>query len=53
MFDALKRLWKDEDGLSTVEYVLLLVLIVIVGVTAWVTLGSNVNEAVGEVNNPD
>lgn len=29
-------------GLTTVEYALLLVLIVIVGVTAWTTLGGNV-----------
>ena len=50
MFDALKRLWNDEDGLSTVEYALLLVLIVIVGVTAWTTLGNNVSSKVGEVN---
>ncbi len=50
MFDALKRLWNDEDGLSTVEYALLLVLIVIVGVAAWTTLGNNVSAKVGEVN---
>ena len=51
MFDALKRLWTDEDGLTTVEYALLLVLIVIVGITAWQSLGGSVSDKVDEVNN--
>jgi Flp pilus assembly pilin Flp len=41
MCDALKRLWDDEDGLSTVEYVLLIILILIVGVTAWSVLDTS------------
>jgi Flp pilus assembly pilin Flp len=51
MVKSLKRLWSDEDGLTTVEYALLLVLIVVVAVTAWTTLGSNVNKAVSSVAN--
>jgi Flp pilus assembly pilin Flp len=51
MFELVKRLWHDEEGLSTVEYALLLVLIVIVGITAWQTLGSSVSTRVNEVNN--
>jgi len=50
MLKALKTLWKDDDGLTTVEYALLLVLIVIVGITAWQSLGSSVSSKVGEVN---
>ena len=51
MFDLVKRLWRDEEGLSTVEYALLLVLIVIVGITAWQTLGTSVSTKVATVNN--
>ena len=50
MFTAMKRLWQDEEGLTTVEYALLLVLIVIVGITAWSSLGSSVSSKVDEVN---
>jgi Flp pilus assembly pilin Flp len=51
MIESLKKLWKDEDGLTTVEYALLLVLIVVVAVTAWTTLGSNVTRKVNMVAN--
>ncbi|MET0285964.1 MAG: hypothetical protein ABW352_15890 [Polyangiales bacterium] len=40
----LHRLRNDERGLSTVEYVVLLVLIVAMAVAAWNSFGSNVNE---------
>ncbi len=50
MFKAFRKLWKDEEGLTTVEYALLLVLIVIVGITAWSTLGGSVSDKVDEVN---
>jgi Flp pilus assembly pilin Flp len=49
MFSALKKLYSDEAGLSTVEYALLLVLIVIAGVTAWQALGGKVSSQVGNV----
>ncbi len=51
MFAAFRSLWNDEDGLTTVEYALLLVLIVIVGITAWQSLGGSVSSKVDEVNN--
>lgn len=51
MFQSIKKLWHDEEGLSTVEYALLLVLIVIVGVTAWQTLGHTVSNRVTTVGN--
>ncbi len=44
-----KELWKDEEGLTTVEYALLLVLVVIVAITAWTTLGQNVQSKVEQV----
>ena len=33
--DMLNRYWQDEQGLATVEYALLLALIVAVALTAW------------------
>ena len=42
--------WKDEDGLTTVEYALLLALIVVVAITAWTALGSSVNDTVTQVD---
>jgi len=42
----LKAYWKDEEGLTTVEYALLLALIVVVAITAWTTLGTNVVNSV-------
>ena len=46
MIRTLKRLWTDEDGLTTVEYALLLVLVVAAAVTAWSQLGSQVTTEV-------
>ncbi|MGI5818074.1 MAG: Flp family type IVb pilin [Armatimonadota bacterium] len=40
------KLWKDEEGLTTVEYALLLALVVVAGITAWTTLGGNVSDQV-------
>jgi Flp pilus assembly pilin Flp len=36
-------LWRDEGGLTTVEYALLLVLVAIAAVTLWAALGSRVD----------
>ena len=51
MLGYLKRLWHEEEGLTTVEYALLLVLVVVVAITAWQTLGTNVTTKVTEVAN--
>jgi Flp pilus assembly pilin Flp len=51
MFQAIGELWHDEEGMSTVEYALLLVLIVIVGVAAWQALGHTVSNQVTSVGN--
>lgn len=41
--DILHKLWTDEGGLTTVEYALLLMLVVIAGATAWASLGHSVD----------
>ncbi len=49
MLQMLKDLWADEEGLTTVEYALLLVLIVAAAITAWTQLGTQVSTEVGTV----
>jgi len=49
MLQRIKKLWSDEAGLTTVEYTLLLMLIVAACVTTWGQLGSTVNTQVGSV----
>ena len=44
------KLWKDEEGLTTVEYALLLALVVVAAITAWTSLGQNVNATVLDAN---
>jgi Flp pilus assembly pilin Flp len=39
-------LWKDEAGLATVEYALLLVLVVVAGITAWDSLGDTIRNVI-------
>ena len=43
----LRRLLRDQRGLSTVEYVIILMLIAVVGIVAWRTFG---NTVVGKIN---
>lgn len=43
----MNKLIKDTDGLSTVEYVIILMLIAIVSIVAWRTFG---NTVVSKVN---
>ena len=38
----IKKLHRDVGGLSTVEYIILLILIAVTGITAWRTFGNNV-----------
>jgi len=38
----MKSLHRDVGGLSTVEYVIILILIAVVGIAAWRTFGNNV-----------
>ncbi|MEI6500534.1 MAG: Flp family type IVb pilin [Armatimonadota bacterium] len=41
-----KMLWSDEEGLTTVEYALLLALVAIAAIAAWSTLGGRVSGTV-------
>jgi pilus assembly protein Flp/PilA len=45
MLKSLKALWMDDDGPTTVEYALLLVLVCLVAIGAWTLLGGNVRDA--------
>ena len=42
----LRQLWQDECGLTTVEYALLLALLVVAGLAAWTGFGGKVKTAV-------
>ena len=46
MFNRIKGLWHDEEGLTTVEYALLLALLVVAALGVWTGLGGTVKEAV-------
>jgi Flp pilus assembly pilin Flp len=41
---------RDERGLSTVEYVILLVLMAVAGITIWNTLGGTIVKKITESN---
>jgi Flp pilus assembly pilin Flp len=42
MISRLGRLWSDQEGLTTVEYALLLVMLALAAVAAWGDLGCKV-----------
>ena len=42
----LARLWNDEQGLTTVEYALLLALVAVAAIGAWTTLGDRMSATV-------
>lgn len=46
MIEMVKGLWKDEDGLTTVEYALLLALLVVAAIGVWTVFGARVQESV-------
>jgi len=43
-----KSLWKDEEGLTTVEYALLLALLVVAAIGVWTAFGGRVQAIVQE-----
>ncbi|MFO0630621.1 MAG: hypothetical protein U0325_34025 [Polyangiales bacterium] len=45
-----RALIKDTEGLSTVEYVIILILIAVVGITAWRTFGNTVVNKINSGN---
>jgi Flp pilus assembly pilin Flp len=40
------RLWEDEAGLTTVEYALLLALLVVAALATWTTFGGTIRNKV-------
>ncbi|NPV46549.1 MAG: Flp family type IVb pilin [Armatimonadetes bacterium] len=42
MLPRIAHLWRDEEGLTTVEYALLLALLAVAAVAAWGDLGCKV-----------
>ena len=43
-----KGLLKDNRGLSTVEYIIILVLIAVSGIQLWTTFGETLEKKIGE-----
>ena len=43
---SFRRLWSDNRGVSTVEYVIILVLIAVLGIGAWKTFGKSVSDKI-------
>ena len=46
MIDRIKSIWTDEEGLTTVEYALLMALLVVAAIAVWTTFGGKVKESV-------
>lgn len=51
MIHRMLKNWRDEEGLTTVEYALLVALVVILGIAAWSTYGSILRNKVAASSN--
>ena len=51
MLDRIKHIWQDEEGLTTVEYALLMALLVVAAIAVWTTFGGKVKESVSSSTN--
>ena len=51
MLKNFKTIWADEEGLTTVEYALLMALLVVAAIAVWTTFGGKVKESVGASTN--
>ena len=51
MLKRLLRLWSDEDALVTVEYAMLLALLVVAALGTWTTFGTVIREKVATAGN--
>ena len=51
MIDRMKKMWADEEGLTTVEYALLLALLVVAAITVWTTFGHTIQAKVATAGN--
>lgn len=49
MLRTARELWDDQDGTASVEYSLLLVVVVVASMGAWVGLRDRIVEAIREV----
>lgn len=47
----MRKFWKDEEGLTTVEYALLLALLVVAALAVWTTFGQTVRNSVAASSN--
>ena len=56
MATMLRRLWQDEDGVATVEYAFLMMVLVVASIAAWGrlsdTVGNMVRDATTTIANP-
>ena len=56
MATMLRGLWKNEDGVATVEYAFLMMLLVVASIAAWdrlsATVGNMVQDATTTIANP-
>jgi pilus assembly protein Flp/PilA len=43
MWTLIKKFVKEEEGMETVEYAVVAVLVILVAVGAWTVLGTNIN----------
>ncbi len=50
MLEALKRFWADDEGLTTVEYALLLALLVVAAIGIWKTFGGTIRNTVSNAD---
>ena len=51
MLEMVRSLWKDEDGLTTVEYALLLALLVVAAIGVWTAFGAKIRTTVTNSTN--
>ena len=49
MFSVLRAYWLDENGLTSLEYALLLALCVVASIVAWQSLGTRINNVANTV----
>ncbi|MCX7597444.1 MAG: Flp family type IVb pilin [Armatimonadetes bacterium] len=47
----MRKFWKDEEGLTTVEYALLLALLVVAALAVWTAFGGTVRNSVAQSQN--
>jgi Flp pilus assembly pilin Flp len=47
----MQRIWAEQEGLTTVEYAVLLALIVVAAIAAWTTFGQTVQAKVASSTN--